>query len=373
MYIVRNYTVRTFSPFSIYYERARTYDIMEPVRRVTSEEDLRLFRESQTYHDLVNFVEELNSSVVGKELGITPPVSTIVEKLVALVRIAAELVMHHPAAESSSRFGKPEFRDFHNDFMERVTGLLLDAGIPRSYVPELGTYLSESWGSVKRLDYGSGHELNFLCFLLCIRKLGLIKKGDYRNLVLGVFAEYLHTMRLIQRTYWLEPAGSHGVWGLDDYHFLPFLFGSGQLISHPYLRPISIHDRDLVDMFAEKYLYFECIQFIDSIKKASLRWHSPMLDDISGVKKWAKVNEGMIKMYKAEVLGKLPIIQHFLFGSLLPAADGMTAAADVGEEVHIHCWADCCGIRVPSAVAANEASQKQPGHTVRKAKGIAVD
>ena len=89
-------------------------------------------------------------------------------------------------------------------------------------------------------------------------------------------------MRALQSIYWLEPAGSHGVWGLDDYHFLPFLFGSSQLISHKHLRPKSILNKEIREEFKNKYLYFEVVDWICEVKKEGLGWHSPLLNDICG-------------------------------------------------------------------------------------------
>lgn len=63
--------------------------------------------------------------------------------------------------------------------------------------------------------------------------------------------------------------------------------------------------------------YLSPVPCATQVKKGPLAETSPMLDDVSAVISWQKVNGGMIKMYQAEVLSKLPIMQHFLTGSLL--------------------------------------------------------
>jgi len=53
------------------------------------------------------------------------------------------------------------------------------------------------------------------------------------------------------------------------------------------------------------------------MKGTPLSITAPLLYDISQLKSWSKINAGLLKMYQAEYLSSLPMMQHFLFGSIL--------------------------------------------------------
>lgn len=214
-------------------------------------------------------------------------------------------------------------------------GSLSSGAVGTTAADELQVYLLGSFGSPQRLDYGTGHELSFLAFLGALWKLGLFEGqgpgNAERGIVIGVFEPYLNLVRRLIKSYTLEPAGSHGVWGLDDNSFLPYIFGSAQLapaIHETDPAPIegslpaapdasSVVNRSSVQRERTKNLYFSAIGFIFDVKRGPFGEHSPMLYDISGITAgWGKINKGMIKMYNAEVLSKFPVVQHFPFGSL---------------------------------------------------------
>ncbi|GIL75589.1 hypothetical protein Vretimale_15187 [Volvox reticuliferus] len=295
---------------------------VQPARkRIASAEDLKRFLEGQTVKDFMAFILSINDAVTGKKCkdsGYSP--SPALQRMCAVLSQLEVLVDEVPPEQQSLRYGNPAFRTWTARLSERAQAMLESVLTEetRPAVSELVPYFLDSFGNATRIDYGTGHETQFCALLYCLAKLGVFGEGDRQGLGLVVFKQYLELMHKIQTTYWLEPAGSHGVWGLDDYQFLPFIWGSAQLIAHPMIKPKSIHNPDILEAYSDMYLYLNCVKFVKQVKKGPLGETSPMLNDISCVPTWTKVNSGMIKMYQVEVLSKFPIMQHFMFGSLLP-------------------------------------------------------
>ncbi|MFS7933209.1 putative peptidylprolyl isomerase [Helianthus anomalus] len=290
-----------------------------PTKIITSDDHIRRFRDSPTAKNFLGFIVSLSESIRTHKLSDPCHVSPVTTSIVSILQTLIQSVDQIPPLEQSSRYGNLAYRDWHVRMTEHADSFILQL-LPHelnSATVELTPYFTDSFGNSSRIDYGTGHETNFAAWLYCLARLGVIVEEDYQAVVSRVFVKYMELMRKLQLVYSLEPAGSHGVWGLDDYHFLPYVFGASQLIDHKYMKPKSIHNEDILENFAKEYMYLQCIEFIRKVKKGPFAEHSPMLDDISGVPNWKKVNSGLLKMYKVEVMEKVPIMQHFLFGSLI--------------------------------------------------------
>jgi serine/threonine-protein phosphatase 2A activator len=293
--------------------------------------------------ELWAFILRLNSAVKdmkGSSASLSSPGAA---ELVAVLGEMEGWVADIPAeANEVGRFGNKAYRVWHKRLASESTALMARvvgrAGLSSvtaaegddsgdaldSHVPEeLGAYLDTSFGNETRIDYGSGHEAHFCLMLHLLERLRVFGEADYPGVVLVVFPAYLRVARLLQDTYRLEPAGSHGVWGLDDFSFLPFVWGSAQLVGSSRVLPTVIDDDGRLDELRGEYLYLDAIKVIKEAKTGPFHEHSPVLYDVSRVSAgWPKINQGMIKMYKGEVWLKVPVIQAFLFGKLFPYSAG---------------------------------------------------
>ncbi|KXS20825.1 Phosphotyrosyl phosphatase activator [Gonapodya prolifera JEL478] len=343
-----------------------------PSKKLKTETQINDWLLSEAFFRIMDFVQALNDSVVGMRIPLDPTaivevwddeacrdpnpehrkvyLSPKVQATLVLLNRVNELVESVPPREREmGRMGNVAFTDWIG-LLEQSVDQFLGVLLPQELhgaVPELVPYLAQAFGNGQRRDYGSGHELTFVALLCCLDVLGFFDERDYPALVLQVFDRYLQICRTLQIKYNLEPAGSHGVWGLDDHQFLAFTFGAAQLRENPtvtimskpihentpaiprehVLKPKSILNDDLVAAAANDYLYFGCIAHIKAVKRGPFSEHSPMLYDISAVPTWVKVNSGLLKMFVNEVLAKFPVVQHFLFGTLLPLERASTALA----------------------------------------------
>jgi hypothetical protein len=73
------------------------------------------------------------------------------------------------------RFGNKSFKTWLDRVLQNADTMLAEIIPIKEAIPELKAYLVDSFGSYERIDYGTGHELNFVIFLLCMVKLGIFK------------------------------------------------------------------------------------------------------------------------------------------------------------------------------------------------------
>ncbi|KAH8094503.1 Phosphotyrosyl phosphatase activator [Cristinia sonorae] len=298
-----------------------------PSLKIKTEEDVLNWRDTQGYRDYGLFLRRLNESVVGQVLPrVNQTPSTATTSTLQLLDKLDRWIDEIPPLPTPQRFGNLAFRTWGKRLEDEAASLLDDLLGPEfsPAIPHLTPYFLTSFGSFTRMDYGTGHETSFALFLLCATLIRFFEPTleQERDIVLVLFVRYLYLCWRLQDVYRLEPAGSHGVWGLDDYSFLGYIFGSAQLrdsdvpvsaVLHPPLPPTN--------------LYFMSVSRIREVKTGPFHEHSSQLHSIAcGVPRWAKVNSGLFKMYEAEVLGKRVVVQHIPLGGLL---EWNTSSSDI--------------------------------------------
>lgn len=239
------------------------------------------------------------------------------------------------------RFGHIAFRDWFEKMKDCCKDLIDDiaSGKDDQFKEELLTYITESFGNPIRIDYGTGHELNFLIFTMGLSNLLEVSdSGDGSDMlitppklekyiqdngwdVLCLFAHrYLRLCRRLQTKFRLEPAGSRGVFNMDDFQFLPFLFGAAQIAHGPSSKLIKIgtfYMRDQIEDFKEDFIFFEAIDFIWNNKRGPFHEHSYTLWNLTELGSWENILRRIRTKFTSDILNPFPIVQHLLFGKYI--------------------------------------------------------
>uniref|UniRef100_A0A182P1M0 Serine/threonine-protein phosphatase 2A activator n=1 Tax=Anopheles epiroticus TaxID=199890 RepID=A0A182P1M0_9DIPT len=290
-----------------------------PEKLIKSHADMELWHMSECYYDLLGFISSMSVALQGTRNSQEVTIPPVVEKLLKALDRLEQLAIETPPIDQPARFGnvayKSWFQKMQSESMQLVSNALPDT--LKDAAKELSVYFVDCFGNPTRIDYGTGHELAFVMFLMCLFKIGAIERKDEVAVGLKLFHKYIILARKLQVTYRMEPAGSHGVWSLDDFQFVPFIWGSAQLAVNSPIEPAQFVEEKWITKYKKELMFVGCIDYIQQVKTGHFAEHSNQLWSISAVPQWSKICTGLIKMYQKEVLSKFPVIQHVYFGSIL--------------------------------------------------------
>ncbi|KAI5481820.1 phosphotyrosyl phosphatase activator [Pseudohyphozyma bogoriensis] len=277
-----------------------TADIaMEPCRKIFTEQDVTSWTLSEAYARVYLMLTRLKAAA-------EVPVSDIVESdsvksLVKFLEHLSSWVETVPPLSGAQLYGNPAFREWFlvmDENKKDFHASVLPASVLPFAEPELDEALRSSFGSPERLDYGTGHELSFLCYLTILRLVEVLTEADEPAIAKCVFPAYLAVVRKLKREYSLELAGTKGIWGVDENEHLKYLTDASQKRT---VTPTGITHR-----------FIPALLRLETTTPATPDTESPTSASANAN------DQGLLKMYREEVLKRLPVIRHLRFGEILP-------------------------------------------------------
>jgi serine/threonine-protein phosphatase 2A activator len=170
-------------------------------------------------------------------------------------------------------------------------------------------YFVRSFGNPNLVDFGTGHEFCFLAFLSSLFFARFLADRDMASVVFDIFWAYWDVVIAILTKYRLEPAGTQGAWGLNDFVMLPFLFGSAQLVGQADVTPANVVDAAVARQRKDENAYSKWIDHVHQSKSGGFEEHSRLLFSLTALPSFAEINTGVMKMYEAEVMNKFCVFQ----------------------------------------------------------------
>lgn len=274
------------------------------------DDDNSNFSTSSAYFKLLGFLEDQNYFMIKNGVYRTN------EDLTNILNEIESFVDDTPLIEGSHRFANIGAEVVHEklanlDLSKFLKKQYLHTEITKEMIKTLKMYLIESFGNKVRLDYGTGHEIFFLSFIFICKELSIAHDYEIKPL----FKQYFDIVRKYIFKFNIEPAGSNGMFAIDDYQFLPFLFGSAELIETDVKFDDILNNlKDKTHMFAEQ-LYF-CERHKCRAGELPFSRHSPVIYSLRN-SKWSFINEKMLEEIRNKVFDRFVVMQHFKFSIFL--------------------------------------------------------
>uniref|UniRef100_A0A6G1S3P7 Serine/threonine-protein phosphatase 2A activator n=1 Tax=Aceria tosichella TaxID=561515 RepID=A0A6G1S3P7_9ACAR len=345
-------------------------------KKINSEKDVIYFRtKSAAYRDTLAYVDQLCEKIRGTGSKILNHKYTIKSEMFQkcsqlldeLAVMCDNTDLSQAKGSAPLRFGHVAFRDWFDATKVKCREFIytqLASEQDEQLKEELSTYLTESFGNRMRIDYGTGHELSFLLFTMglsclsesssdtfsrpntdkaehkpdsietttattttskAIQHPNMVTLDRLRTFVgyhgwdiLALFShKYLRLCRQVQVKFRLEPAGSRGVYNMDDFQYLPFLFGAAQLVGIKYISTKDFYLQDNVDMYKSDFIFLEAVDFILNNKRGPFHEHSYTLWCLMDLGTWENIYRRIRMKFTDDVLSPFPIVQHLLFGNYI--------------------------------------------------------